>query len=114
MLHGEPGAAVVERALPHAVISAVNWSEVMQKAIARRVEITGMRNELEALGLQIVPFNADDAERTASLWPATEHGGLSLGDRACLALGVSLGLPVLTADRSWARLRVGTGIRAIR
>ena len=114
MLHAESGAADVERAVPHAAISAVNWSEVVQKSIARRVDTTGMRTELEALGLQIIPFTADHAERAASLWSDTEGAGLSLGDRACLALGLEFTLPVLTADRTWKALRIGAKIRAIR
>ena len=105
MLHGELGADNVERAVSHAAISAVNWSEVVQKSLARRVDTAGMRTELEALGLRIIPFTADHAERAASLWSHTERAGLSLGDRACLALGLDLTLPVLTADRTWKALQ---------
>ncbi len=113
-LHGEAGAAEVERCLEQAVLSAVNWSEVLQKSLARGVETEGLREDLEALGLSIAPFTVDDAEAAARLWAITRPFGLSLGDRACLALAQRLGLPALTADRSWKDLRVGVRINLVR
>jgi ribonuclease VapC len=114
MLHLEPGADIVERAVDRAAISTVNWSEVCQRSVARGIETDGLRADVQALGLEIVPFTADDAERAAVFWPLTRSLGLSLGDRACLALAERLGRPVLTADRSWARLDLEVEIRAIR
>jgi PIN domain nuclease of toxin-antitoxin system len=64
--------------------------------------------------LRVVPLNEDDSVTTAQLRSLTRAHGLSLGDRACLATGLRLGLPVLTADRSWANLDVGVTIRLIR
>lgn len=40
--------------------------------------------------------------------------GLSLGDRCCLALAMVYDLPVLTADRAWAQLRLGLKIELLR
>jgi PIN domain nuclease of toxin-antitoxin system len=48
------------------------------------------------------------------LRPKTKQLGLSLADRACLALGASLERPVLTTDRAWERVDVGVDIRVIR
>ena len=110
MLREEPGAEMVELVLEHAVMSTVNWSEVVQKARFYGVKTAGMRAEVEALGLEIQPFTADDAESAASLWQHTKSSGLSLGDRACLATGERLGLPVLTTDRAWKDLEAGVGI----
>ncbi|MBX6423471.1 type II toxin-antitoxin system VapC family toxin [Thermosulfurimonas sp. F29] len=111
-LHKEPGAEFVE--LERSVISAVNWSEVLYKCLSWGVDIQGLREDLEALGLSIEPFTLQDAELAAGLWPQTRSLGLSLGDRACLALGLRLGLPVITADRSWKNLRLDIEVRVIR
>lgn len=113
-LQDEPGAASVEDSLPEAAISSINWSEVWQKALAHGVEVAGLRADLEALGLRIVPFDALDAEEAARLWSAGH--GLSLADRACLALGLRYQLPVWTADRAWesAGAVLGVEVKVIR
>ncbi len=114
MLHSESGAEIVEAAIDQGAISTVNWSEVYQRSVGRGVDVAGLRNDVEALGVEIVPFTVDDAEQAAELWPPTRHIGLSLGDRACLALARRLGLPALTADRSWLGEDLGIDIVPIR
>lgn len=111
-LQDEPGAGVVEAELAAATMSSVNWAEVLQKSLAHGVDIAGLREELEALGLAIVPFEAEDAERAARLW--LPGSSLSLADRACLALGLRHGLPVWTADRAWTQVTHGADVRLIR
>lgn len=69
---------------------------------------------LTATTLEIVPFTAEDAALAASLVPATRRLGLSLGDRACLALALARKIPAVTADRSWSHLQIGVEIRVIR
>lgn len=113
-LQREPGGEVVDRELNGAVISSVNWSEVLQKALARGVDTSGLGADLAALGLTIEPFTVEDGERAASLWMLTRPLGLSLGDRACIALGLRLNLPILTADRTWIQLAIAVLIRTIR
>jgi len=56
LLQGEPGGEKVEEFLETAAISSVNWSEVMQKALDWQTEIEGLRQELEVLGLEILPL----------------------------------------------------------
>ncbi|MBI4311979.1 MAG: type II toxin-antitoxin system VapC family toxin [Chloroflexi bacterium] len=111
---GEPGEVAVREALPVAAISSVNWSEVLQKTIASGSPVEGLRDEFERIGLVIQPFTAEDAALAASLWTRTRTAGLSLADRACLALGARLGLPVLTTDHPWASLDVGVNVRLLR
>jgi PIN domain nuclease of toxin-antitoxin system len=111
-LHDEPGGDTV--VLAGAIISSVNWSEVVQKAIAVGANTQGMRRDLESLGLIIVDFSAHEAELAAALWQATKALGLSLGDRACLALGMSKSLRVLTADQSWRRVSLPIAVKLIR
>jgi PIN domain nuclease of toxin-antitoxin system len=114
LLHAEPGADVVEAAVDRAAISTVNWAEVQQRWLARGLDATGLRDGVEALKTEIVPFTAEDADWAAELWTTTRSRGLSLGDRACLALAHRLGRPALTADRAWLDLDVGVTVEAIR
>jgi ribonuclease VapC len=114
MLQTEPGGDEVQALLETAAICSVNWSEVAQKALDWQAEIEGLRQELEALGLEILPLTAPLAETTARLRPSTRQAGLSLGDRACLALAAVLGLPAVTADRVWPDLGLPIEIRVVR
>ena len=100
--------------LNEAHISAVNLGEVAQKLVDRPVDDATIGLMLGRLAAVIEPFNQEDALQ-AGLWRrATRSRGLSLGDRACLALGKRLGLPVYTADRAWAELDLGVEVVLIR
>ncbi len=114
LLHSEPGAEIVEEAVEGAAISTVNWAEVYQRWLARGVDVTDLRADLEALGLEIVPFIVEDAEQAAELWSLTRRHGLSHGDRACLGLARRLGVRALTADRAWLDVSSGVEVQAIR
>jgi ribonuclease VapC len=114
LLHDEPGADVVQPLLDGAEVSAVNRSEVVQKTAARGVDVARLRDDVEALGVRVVIFDSDAAEATAALWTATREVGLSLADRACLALAHARGATALTADRAWADVRAGVTVRVIR
>ena len=114
VLHNEPGADTVAALLEDAALSAVNWSEVLQKAAKRGVDVLHLRDDVEALGIRIAPFDADSAAATAALWPLTRNAGLSLGDRACLALAKASGATAVTADSAWAGVRVGVEIHVVR
>jgi PIN domain nuclease of toxin-antitoxin system len=114
LLHGEPGSDIVEELLGMSAISSVNWSEVTQKALERGTAVEGLREDLESLGLEIVPFTAELAESTAHLRLSTRSAGLSLGDRACLALARDLRCPAITVDRIWKELSIGVDIRVVR
>ncbi len=114
MLQDEPGGEIVQELLETALISSVNWSEVAQKALDWQAEVEGLRQELMALGLEVLPFTAPVAEATARLRGATRQAGLSLGDRSCLATAAVLGLPAVTADKVWPDLGLPVEIRVIR
>lgn len=116
LLYREPGHEVVAGLVDGAVISAVNWSEVVQKLAQRGMPDPGaVAAGLLALGAEVVAFGRADAETAAGLWPAGRARGLSLGDRACLAVArvVSAGFAV-TADSAWADVAAGVEIRVIR
>lgn len=110
----EPGESVVLPMLDGAAISAVNWSEVVQKATERGAEPAWLRAQVLQGGVSIIPFEASTAEVAAGLRSATLSAGLSLGDRACLALATELGVSALTADRAWTGLPIDCAIVVIR
>ena len=114
MLLGEPGAARVEAAVDGGVISSVNWSEVVARAAAAGSNTDGLAAELVGAGVEIVPFDREDAERAAALRLVTAHVGLSLADRACLATAERYAKRVLTADRAWSSLELDVSIEVIR
>lgn len=114
LLQSESGAERVERALDGASVSTVNWAEVIQKSVARGVDIQGMREELLGTGVRFEAFTERQAETAGKLWLETRFLGLSLGDRACLSLALEKSLPVLTADRDWKTLRLNLAIEIIR
>ncbi len=114
VLQSEAGGELVRLVLECSVMSTVNWSEVVQKSLARGVETAGMRCEVEALGLTLVSFSKEEAETAGELWQTTRSAGLSLGDRACLALATKMGVPALTTDRAWADLDLPAEVQLVR
>ena len=113
-LQDEPGNEIVEKVLSESVISSVNWSEFVQKSMAAGVDVEGMLNDFQALGLKVESFTAEDGELTGKLWKQTKQAGLSLGDRACLSLGLRLDVSVLTCDRAWGAINLDLDIQLIR
>jgi ribonuclease VapC len=119
-LRDEPGADVVAEAVASgAAISAVNLAEVFSRAADRGADPPTLAAELTRVGLldgaiTVEPFTAADAIETARLRPLTRVAGLSLGDRACLALARRLGAPALTADAAWQGVAHGVELRPIR
>ena len=114
LLNAEQGTDLVQDLLPQAVISTVNLAEVVA-----RLSILGMpegeiRDALAVLGLEAIPFDEEQAFRAGLLSMPTQSLGLSLGDRACLALALRTAKTVLTADRVWRNLDIGVDIRLIR
>jgi len=114
LAHGEPGAEAVEPLVNGSCISTVNWSEVARVCLAVERDPEALRALLADAGCRTVDFTVDDATAAARLWRATRDAGLSLADRACLALAARLGVPAVTADRAWAELDVGVEVVVVR
>ncbi|MGH2691108.1 MAG: type II toxin-antitoxin system VapC family toxin [Actinomycetota bacterium] len=104
-LRDEPGSVLVEEALAaEASIGAVNLAEVLSKLVDADQDPDEAMARIGILPLEVVPFDKTLAVETARLRPATARAGLSLGDRACLALAHSRTRRVLTADGAWRDL----------
>jgi ribonuclease VapC len=112
LLYRETGHEKVADLVDGSVISSVNWSEVVQKLAQRGLpDSAEVAASLLALGTTILPFTRHDAEVAAALWPACRAHGLSLGDRACLAVAQALPAPLaVTADLAWADADSGVDI----
>lgn len=104
LLLGEPGSDRVEALLPGAVISAVNLSEVAAKLIERGAPPEAVSQAIAAVGLEIIAFDEVQAMAAADLRVRTRALGLSLGDRACIALGEMRSTRVVTCDRAWTEV----------
>jgi ribonuclease VapC len=114
MIRGEAGGDFVWERRRGAVVSAVNYAEVVSRLVRHGKSPEAAQARLEHLQLQPVPFDQAQALTAASLAGSAEALGLSLGDRACLALAISRKLPALTADRRWADLDLGVSVGLIR
>lgn len=114
LLQGERGADRVAECLPGARISAVNLAEVVGKLSETGMPAGLIQSVLSGLGLRVVALDESAAFEVGLLRRATRAQGLSLGDRACIALSASSGLPALTADRAWASLNGGAQVEIIR
>lgn len=114
LLLAEPGADVVRQHLRGSLMCAVNHAEVLARLVRHGKSLEDCLDRLARLELSVVPFDAHRAALSASLLPKGATVGLSLGDRACLSLGMARDLPVLTADRHWADLDLGVRVELIR
>jgi len=114
ILNREPGSERWTEAVAGAKISAVNVSEVIAKLTDLGMAEDDIRRVIEPIDLDVIPFDDAAAWDAGLLRPSTRAAGLSLGDRACLALGQRTKLPVLTADQGWKSLRIGVQIRLVR
>jgi PIN domain nuclease of toxin-antitoxin system len=113
-LFEEPGSDAVERLLPGARISAVNFSEVVAKLCDHGVANDDILRDLAELDLVVCDLDRKQAETAGLLRRSTKMAGLSFGDRACLALAATLGGIAVTADRAWANLSVDVAIQVVR
>ncbi|MCP4353926.1 MAG: type II toxin-antitoxin system VapC family toxin [Desulfobacterales bacterium] len=114
LLNEETGADKVARFIPGAVINTVNLSEIIAKLAENGMPEDAVRGAIDMLDLKVMPFDTDLSYKTGILRLSTKDKGLSLGDRACLASGLIMNLPVLTCDKIWQELDLSLDIRIIR
>jgi ribonuclease VapC len=110
----EPGEEKVTAVLGEAMISAVNLCEVITKLALRNNLSHRILSELTKFELEVADFDSALAEAAGLLAVQTRGRGLSLGDRACLALARREGSPALTADNAWRNVDLGIDIQFIR
>ena len=114
VLKREPGAERVAAVAEGARVSAVNIAEVVTWLTVEGVQAEPASTVLNLFRLTVEPFDHARAVDAGVLVAKIRHRDLSLGDRACLALALELGMPVLTGDRAWRDLDIGVDIRIFR
>jgi PIN domain nuclease of toxin-antitoxin system len=114
VIHQEPGSEQVLPRVHGSLLCTVNAAECIGVLMRKGADFPRARNAIMLSRVRIVDFDIGLAEIAGALEEKTKPRGLSLGDRACLALALRENLPVLTADRHWKDVDVGVEIRLIR
>ena len=112
-LQDEPGAEEARSWLRDAAISSVNLHEIVAKATEKGATPDQARALVEKLRLTVHACDEANAIEGGLLRVATKAQGLSLGDRACLALAKRLDLPAVTADRDWTKVAEAVGVEVV-
>ena len=106
LVRDEPGADKVVPHIGRAAISAVNLQEVVKELLLSGLDEPTIREMLNELRLDARAHDVEAAYAAAALHAQTKEFGRGLGDRSCLALALQLGVPALTADREWKKVKV--------
>jgi ribonuclease VapC len=110
LLLDEPGGDVVRAELVDAAMSTVNLAEVVAHYARNGASPADIAEVLNPLPFARIPLDSELAFDCGLMLPATRAAGLSLGDRACLALARRLACRALTADQAWAAISEAVGI----
>lgn len=113
-LRKEPGAEKVTAVLSESCISSVNLAETLGKMVEYGKSLEDVSFQIERLDIPVIPFDTEQAKIAASFWKATRSVGMSLGDRACLALALNLSLPAFTTEGDWLKCDLGVKVVKIR
>ena len=114
LLNKEPGHEIVDSHLPHSIMSTVNLSETLAVLTEIGIAHKDAADLVITLIKEIIPFDEKQAVIAAALRKNTKSNGLSLGDRACLALAKELNLSAVTADKAWANANHSVKVILIR
>jgi PIN domain nuclease of toxin-antitoxin system len=108
LIRDEPGADKVASHIGRAAISAVNLQEIVKELLLSGLDQATVRELIDELRLDVRAHDVEAAYAAAALHAQTRQYGRGLGDRSCLALALQLGVPALTADREWKKVKVKT------
>jgi PIN domain nuclease of toxin-antitoxin system len=110
MLLNEPGGEKVKAALDEALVCAVNLAEIVSYYAKLGASRSGIEAMLGPLPIRVMPADGSLSYEAGMLRPLTLSGGLSLGDRYCLALAKREGVPALTAERRWPDIAAAAAV----
>jgi ribonuclease VapC len=110
----ESGGEIVAPILDGALLSTLNLAEIHARLLNRGAHADHAWNRIMSVQCEICFFSGEQARVAAELKSVTSPFGLSLGDRACLALAIERKATVYTADKAWRDLSLGIKIEVIR
>lgn len=113
-LNREPGWERAESEIDGGVVSSLVYAEVVTRLTLAGTSMQQIDDLWSELQILVEPFDSARARRAGLLVQATARRGLSLADRACLALALELGVAAVTADRAWTQVDLGVEVRLIR
>lgn len=116
LLFDEPGADKVRERIQGGILGTTNLAEITAKLFDKGIPVDDAARAVAMLGVEVVAFTEAHAHASSRMRLTTRPAGLSLGDRACLALALTRGLPALTAERRWPEIAevVGVAVEVIR
>jgi ribonuclease VapC len=115
LMQGEPGSDVVDELIQdqECVASSVNIAEVGTKLIDKGLAPAQLARTLKELNVQPIDFDLEQATLCASLRLSTKHVGLSIGDRACLALAQLVKGTAVTGDSAWSDVAEAVDVKVL-
>jgi PIN domain nuclease of toxin-antitoxin system len=113
VLFNEPGGESVADLLDGGLLSTVNLAEIHARLLLDGRPADFAWSRVLSLGCEVCVFDDEQARLAAELIWETRPLGLSLGDRACMALAIQRKATVYTTDREWKKLSLGIQIEVI-
>lgn len=114
VIFNERGGESVACHFDGGLLSTVNLAEILTKLQLGGWETDFAWSRVLNMGFEVAPYDAEQARLTAELIDHTRPYGLSLGDRACLALAMQRKATVYTTDKAWKNLSLGIEVEVIR
>ena len=115
LINGEPGQEMLtSEVLSNSVCGAVNLAEVQGKLVSRGWSSDEAWEDATSPVQEVLAFDSHQARIAGDLTVQTRPLGLSLGDRACIALALALKAPVYTAEKTWKKLKLPVPVLVIR
>jgi ribonuclease VapC len=115
LMQDERGGDVVNALIVEheCVASSVNIVEVGTRLIDKGLAPVHLARTLKELDVQTIDFDLEQALACACLRVTTRQAGLSLGDRACLALAQLMKGTAVTSDSAWVDVADAVGVEVL-
>lgn len=115
LLQNERGAEkLTDLLLEDSIASTVNLAEVQAKLVLKGLPPDEAWEHATSPVASVEAFTEEQATIAGGLVEKTRSYGLSLGDRACLALAIARKADVYTTERTWKNLKLGVRVHVIR